>query len=751
MFGHTERVTLGPYAIDRPLGSGAMGVVYLAHDPRLDRPVALKVLHPQRCVLESERGHRQLRREGRALGRIVHDNVVTVYDVGEANGRIYVAMQYVEGRSLQDWLEQEPRDWAAVRDAFVQAGRGLAAAHDAGIAHRDFKPSNVQVGDDGHVRVLDFGLATGRITPTTSASGQRSSQAGEHVSATDGRIAGTPHYMAPELRQGAPADPRSDQYAYCVALHDALAAVHDDVPRRVRRIVDRGRSPDPRARHPSMAALLAELQRPASRRRVGVLGAVVLLTGLGLTAAGSSASIGVPAHASAGSASRSASRSESMSESMRSTLADLEDLLARHDYATVAARARALSETPWAEHAGFWCELHLDLASAEANLGNLDEAKRLATAVYERAAADDLSFSRVAAPLLLAQFELQRPVDADAAAHWVSTARSVGTALDELPEQAFRLEKLDVEIAAVRDPSTVIDEGNEAVAFASARWGPQGHNTAVALVTLAREQLWQQQADAARASVTRALDIERAQTMPDPLWLAAAEALRARISLMQAGLTPDQAPALWNDALSNSRHAEALYAGTTGPDSRWTLGQRVDTATVLVYAGRLGEAQAELEALLPRLEDRKMEGPALEMLGRVQRERGQLDRATATLQRVVLHYETVYGPDHPGLLNPLHELGEAQRAAEQLDLARKTHDRALALAPAVGPGAHASALETLAWLETDAGDHAAAERRYREAIPLWAEVAGPESTQVRNVRAAIEALDRPSPAAGGAG
>ena len=169
----TKDMEFGRYRIVRRIGSGGMGTVYTAFDPTLDRTVALKVLHEK---IEGADAEQRLLREAQAMARLSHPNVVTVHDAGMEDGRPYVAMEFVEGYDLRSWLKREPRSWSEIVDQFVAAGKGLAAAHAAGLVHRDFKPGNVLVGDDGRVRVTDFGLAraaathdqdTGQISPET--------------------------------------------------------------------------------------------------------------------------------------------------------------------------------------------------------------------------------------------------------------------------------------------------------------------------------------------------------------------------------------------------------------------------------------------------------------------------------------------------------------------------------------------------------------------------------------------------------
>ncbi len=276
-----ERV--GRYVVLDRIGEGGMGVVVSAYDGELDRVVALKLLHPGSRALNA---HARLVREAHALARLSHPHVVEVYDAGTILGRTFIAMQWVRGSTLEVWLRVAPRGWREVLAMFLGAGAGLAAAHDAGIAHRDFKPENVLVGEDGRARVVDFGLARGQDDGgerTTSPSPEPPTGAVLHDRLTGaGLVVGTPAYMAPEQRRGGSGDARSDQYSFCLALHDALfgrragdgrverpARAHG-APTAIARVLRRGLARSPEARWPSMDALLEALSRCGRRRaRVG--------------------------------------------------------------------------------------------------------------------------------------------------------------------------------------------------------------------------------------------------------------------------------------------------------------------------------------------------------------------------------------------------------------------------------------------------------------------------------------------------
>jgi serine/threonine protein kinase len=210
----------GRFIIEGRLGEGGMGVVYAARDPHLGRKVAVKVLRGA-----DRAGNARLLREAQAMARLAHPNVVVVFDSGVLDDRLFVAMELVDGERLDRWLTAHRPGWRAAIDLFIQAGRGLAAAHAAGIVHRDFKPANVLVGGDGRARVLDFGLARDESAPAEPPPAGEPPAEAPGVTAT-GAVLGTPAYMAPEQRRGERASARADQYSFCVGLYESLYGVH---------------------------------------------------------------------------------------------------------------------------------------------------------------------------------------------------------------------------------------------------------------------------------------------------------------------------------------------------------------------------------------------------------------------------------------------------------------------------------------------------------------------------------------------
>ncbi len=248
--------SVGRYVVRGKLGEGAMGAVFEAEDPKLGRLVAIKVIRRggQTPGIFDDAPEAYIDREARALARFSHPNVVPVYDVGEDDGQLFVAMEHMAGGSLRRWLaDHPPEDWVDIVTPFLQAGRGLAAAHAASVIHRDFKPDNVLVNGDGVAKVADFGLA---VVVGSEDAPERSTSEG-----SGSYIVGTRPFMAPELWKGGRTTPRSDQYSFCASLLWALNEHHGAVPMNIRAALGRGMREDPRERWPSLDALLDALQR----------------------------------------------------------------------------------------------------------------------------------------------------------------------------------------------------------------------------------------------------------------------------------------------------------------------------------------------------------------------------------------------------------------------------------------------------------------------------------------------------------
>ena len=264
----SRAANIGRYIVLSLVGKGGMGEVYAAYDPELDRKVAIKLLRVRGNQAEAVEGRSRLLREAQAVAKLSHPNVVVVYDVGAFEDQVFMAMEFIDGHTLTYWMHAAARRWTEVLKVFAEAGRGLAAAHEKDMVHRDFKPDNVMLGTDGQVRVMDFGLARlmiGREAPvapppavpttrkrfappegrplvddddadldkTRTIGRSESPPAPERIHAVPGdspphpltetgAVLGTPAYMSPEQFAGRQNDARSDQFSFCIALYEAL-------------------------------------------------------------------------------------------------------------------------------------------------------------------------------------------------------------------------------------------------------------------------------------------------------------------------------------------------------------------------------------------------------------------------------------------------------------------------------------------------------------------------------------------------
>lgn len=297
---------IGRFVLLERVGAGSMGEVYAAYDDQLDRKVAIKLV---RSDFEgSAHANQRLLREAKILARLSHPNVVQIYDVGMFEERVFIAMEFIRGQTMTQWLEamageRDKRRVSAILERFMAAGRGLEAGHGAGLTHRDFKPDNILVSDDGRVVVADFGLA--RLEDLERGAARESEDEPDAAlartngdpSASPGTLTprgtalGTPAYMAPEIYRGRVADSRSDQFSFCVALYEALygerpfqgaslqelrsaitsgrfsfAGRESVAPAAVRKAVARGLSTDPAQRFPDMGKLLRALELRPRRR-----------------------------------------------------------------------------------------------------------------------------------------------------------------------------------------------------------------------------------------------------------------------------------------------------------------------------------------------------------------------------------------------------------------------------------------------------------------------------------------------------
>ncbi|MEM6996385.1 MAG: tetratricopeptide repeat protein [Myxococcota bacterium] len=695
----------GRYSLLEKLGAGGCSVVFVGLDETLDRKVAIKLLRAQEGQVDQGR----LIREARALAKLNHPNIVEVFDVGvfdeteagvtslaPAPRGIYLVLELVDGASLDQWLRQDTRDWRTIVDKMVQAGRGLTAAHAAGVIHRDFKPGNVVIASDGRSRVLDFGLAAvaempEAVTPIDSQSDLPSAQG---LTAT-GAVMGTPAYMPPEQHEGRNIDEASDQYAFCITLHLALWGVRPftggtaltlyenkvagmplrprrplaGVPLRIYDAIVRGTAVKPRDRWPSMDALLDELEairRP--RRWPWVVGGTAVIGGVWLASAGA----GAPGPCGAD------------DNPMRTELAAVWGAEVRADAAAAyEASSLAGAASTWQRvqprldrYAAAWTSAYDAWCAAE-DRDSLVGDERFAC-LRERLA----SFSGLTGRLLEpSAATIERAYDAvsrlpDAGGCEPTGGRrsreaqalmgqlaglAAGQLVGSAPEGLRKLEALQPEIDALDDASV----------------------RARALLLRGGLEADAGQFDASAASLEAAF--HDADTIG-----ADVTAIKAATELIVLYSHPLGDP---DKGLEWARHAEARAerAKNPGLEARW----RRERAVVYIRLSRYAEARADLDAAATLVDDDDpMALLLMEVRGSVLSGEGRYDEALALSQRTVERTTELYGAEHVRTFGALHNLGRALLWVGDAEQSLSVFQRAEALGARMLPSHALSLAET---------------------------------------------------------
>jgi tetratricopeptide (TPR) repeat protein/tRNA A-37 threonylcarbamoyl transferase component Bud32 len=752
---------IGRYVVLSKLGAGAMGVVLAAYDPALDRKVALKLLKARSGPHDAARA--RLQREAQALARLDHHNVVTVYDVGVDAGQLFVGMEFVEGQTLGEWMgsTDEPRPWPEVVRVFMEAGRGLAAAHQAGLVHRDFKPDNVMLGKDGRVRVMDFGLVRSNdvdgdsevsVEPTLE---QVKRNTGKHQQldalTQTGTMLGTPAYMATEQFEGREADARSDQFSFCVALYQALygerpfagstlaqlirsvadeqirePAQHTRVPAWLRKVVVRGLAVDRDARWPSMVALLAALaDDPAVRRRKWW--AATLAAGvLGGTVWGTWYAMRVDAQTCAGFEERLAgvwddarrAEVEAAIEATKLSYAPttwmrVEERLDEYTRAWVAARAQACEATQEGEQSG---EL-LDLRMA-----CLDERLQHVRATVNVLAVADETVVNKAVQAVAGLPSLERCADVDALRAELPPPEDPAVAarvveLDERLIDAQTLEKagkyaegLTIADAVVRDAAALGYEPLQVRAWLQQGVLQYGAN------------------DYATAQATLEQSYEAAVALQMAAEAATASSLL--VAVVGVGLAQhDEGRRLAKDAKAWMR-----AVGTDEAHARYYT----DLGILAGDEGKYDEASDYYERALAIREkalgpDHPLVAGIVNNLGIVAGNEGKYDEERVYHERALAIMEKVLGPDHPDLAAVLNNLGTVARNEGANDEARGYYERALAIWEKALGRDHpdvASVLINLGVVAHDEGTSDKARGYYERALAIWEKALGPDHPDV---------------------
>ncbi|MBX7081734.1 MAG: serine/threonine-protein kinase [Nannocystaceae bacterium] len=747
LFDRERPVLLGRYVVLKHLGSGGMGDVVAAYDPQLDRKVAVKLLRGRSEA--DDPAHARLLREAQAMARLSHPNVIAVHDVGTHGSRVFVAMELIDGVTLRQWAA-EPRTLEAVMAVLLAVARGVAAAHGAGVIHRDLKPDNVMVGDDGRVRVMDFGLARPVAEPTTlpgrgedevfRASSRPQLDAMALPLTQVGAIVGTPAYMSPEQLRGLELDARSDQFSFCVLAWEALEGRRPfvggtvgelldamakrrftpsvgglDVPGWLRAALERGLAAAPEDRFATMTALIEALERGRARVRgrrlvtAAVAAGVIGLGGLGARQA-------VRARVRQGCADEGATIAATWNDDARARLAS--GLAATGAAMADDTLQRAL---PWIDRFGARWQ---DARTTACERGELEASWDADTTARARQCLDERRDELTA---LLSAFEhadtamLSRVVPAFAGLTGIDACHDVA-ALARMP-----LRRDDASAAELRARLVDADGRGQAGRYADAAAAA----TAIATEAVAAGD----EGLAARAWVVAGRNAEKAGDGE-----ASARALRDGFALAgRLGLdtvAADAATALVYTTGEMLRQSEAAFAwGATAQVLVARAGEDEGMRGATLW-GQLGTAHwraAQYEQSVAMHEralalKRRILGeshPAVAItifnLANARDEQGEHDRALAEMLEALAMFERELGPNHPSVGNCANNLGSMVHVRGELDQAVRWYERALAVKEA-NFGADSiqltSTLGNLGNLEIERGDLARARQLHGRALAL---------------------------------
>jgi tetratricopeptide (TPR) repeat protein/predicted Ser/Thr protein kinase len=702
--------SIGRYLVLAKLGAGGMGVVLAAYDPELDRKIALKLLKTQ----GQSSARTRLQREAQALAKLDHRNVVSVYDVGVHEGQLFVAMEFVAGKTLGAWMAEveQPRPWKEVLRVFAEAGRGLVAAHEAGLMHRDFKPDNVMLGDDGRVRVMDFGLARADesevadepMDVTWSLERTTGKQLLVSPLTQTGTMLGTPAYMSPEQFEGKAADARTDQFGFCVSLYEALygtrpfvgknlpelfqAVSRGDVepapkdvavPMWLRAIVVRGLAPEPEKRWPSMRALLEALaDDPAVRRRKWfAIASVVGLLGGG--AWGLVHAVQADAQVCKGFDERLARVwDEDRRAEVRAaiegtglsyapgTWTRVEQRLDEYTQQWVTAREQACEAT----HSGEQSEALLDL-----RMECLDERLQHVRAMVEVLAEADETVVKGAVIAVTSLPRLERCADVDALTAQIPPPEDpeVAARVPVLDEQLVKAQALKV-AGKYADGLVLAD----AVVAEAALLGYEPLLTRAWLCQADLQDLAGKY-DLAEVTLEQAYESAVAQQMV----AEATSALVHLIAIVGYDLARHEDGRRWAKyanpfvRAASTDEVRAHYLNNLGMIA-W--GEDKHEEARGYHEGALAMHEKALGSEHPRV------ATSLNNLGTVAYEEGKYDEARGYYARALTIYEKALGPEHPNVAPSLVNLGLVAETEGKYDEARSYYERALAIRErALGP------------------------------------------------------------------
>ena len=753
---------LGRYVVLAHLGRGGMGYVVAAYDPELDRKVALKLLKSDRATATAKQ---RLRREAQALARLNHTNVITIYEVGTHQAQTFLAMEYVRGMTLRDWLHADRPTCDAIRARFVEAGRGLAAAHGAGLIHRDFKPDNVMLGDDGRVRVMDFGLARRKAEefdaslepPSPKSESSVPTGWGSSKLTATGACLGTRGYIAPEVSAGGTIDWRVDQFAFCVALFEAvhghrpyrggpkaiLADLEDSraaqgtrlaqVPAWLTRAVVRGLEPDPEQRYPSMDALLEALERRPGRRRRAEVGVAIV----------AAATVGVLA-GTAWSGTEPRSVSDAVCDGMDQHLAGIWDAERRSEVqAALEATEVVYASETWTrveqgldDYTTDWVNSRVQACQATQNgeqsgalldlrVACLDQRMRHVEALVNVLATADAKVVERASRSVIELPGLGRCADAEAlqAASPPPSDPTLAQRVAELDQQLVRAQVLDT-AGKYTEASTIADAVEQEAESL-------GYAPLVIRARLRQGRLASTTGDYARAEAL--FEQVYAEALSLLMTEEAAEAARKLMFVVGYKLSR-----------SDEGHRWAKDAGplTQATGTAFERGAYLSSLATLVSSGGDYEtARTYQEQALALHEsglgpDHPAVATTLQNLGIMERHLGHHARAQAHLDRALQIIQMHFGPRHPRVVSALISLGGTTMQQRRIPEARDYFERALAIQEATLGPEHLAAgnLHTnLGIIDAGVGDYERANARYARGLQIVEASVGPEHPRVGKV------------------
>ena len=751
------KVRVGRYVLHGLIGSGGMGRVYRAYDPELDREVALKKL---RQPLAEPTAVARMRREAQAMARLSHPNVLPIYDFHEERGELYIAMEYVEGITLRQWLDRGPHPWAEVLKVFVQAGAGLAAAHAADVVHRDFKPGNVMLGADGRARVLDFGLARAADEEddpeiTESARLDANHDTPDPSLTMPGAVVGTPVYMAPEQHLGSVVGPACDQYAFCVTLWEALYGVRPFVGTPNESMGGDAPSPPSVGQSPPKPPTppaLSRLTESRGRRRFAAQFASQSLYRAKITMA-----VECPEQSDVpswlerivfrGMSPNPARRFRSM-EHLLAALARRRDGMRRWWVAGLAS-ALVLGTASWGLHAG-------DDSLCEGARAQLAEAWDPDRAIEVRVGLEATGVDYASGTATRVVERLDAYADA-----WMSSYTDACTATGVDGEQSAAV--LDLRMRCLERRRTELGELVGVLSHATASVVPRAVEATAALGKLDRcadvdalgatvappdDPAVAREVASLRQELARARILGRAGVVVEALEIARDLEARSR----DLDYHPFEAEAKWAlaDALDSAGDHEAALAAVerayalaleVGDDGLATESAILAVFVLGEHLGRYDEAKRwgrDAEALIDRIGgDMILQARLLSHLGSVARAQADLDTAATTLTRAVELYIAAAGPKDVHVANTLNTLGVVRRDQGRLEEAEEHLLRALGIMEAAIGDEHPSlgfVLNNLGIVYGTKGDHERAHAFFARGLRLSERVLGERHPAVAHAR-----------------